>query len=430
MRYKIDYLSFTIKPDRKAEHRKAGSPLKPLAVKLMPLLYMLGLSDRDIEILFSFDHGAHRCYDHTYIHQGIHVYAVDMSMTSEPISDFANPVQLEKYFTYGINIEMKGSGCRYFEKLHNDDPECYRNLFGKLLSLVVKGASLNICRIDFAFDDKVRKGEYDGTGNLKQGLLDLDVINSIINNKVELENKLLDSIEVDTDGTEIFSSIYRTYAPTTSSEKLKYYDTDTGEFRSRLMTGTTVYFGSRESGSYCKFYDKLVEEHSNNKDDLLYLRDELSQYSHWVRFEFTFKDENAIKIVNAYLAKDDKSFMSFISSTINSYIRFLLYDNKNITRCTIAQWWADFIDSVDHAKISVAGLSVNPAAKALSWVGDISNMLNALMHNMGADALIAYIKAHERPDKYTGRHRAIMEADDLITTKQYSDLDKWISNMP
>ena len=430
MLFSYDYLSFTIKPDKNAQYNSGIASRNPYHIQLWEVLDMLRFTGKDKDALFSHDYGCHRNYDHTYIYNGIHVYATQLAMEGLdrlPCVDLGNNEELapnaeDKYYTYGINIEMKGSGCRFFEKRCNDDPDCYRILFGKLLMKVHDGASFKVCRVDYAMDDKVRKGEYDGTGQPKKPMLDLDLIQAIIDNKCDIENN---NDEVSPDNSEIFSSLYRSFNPTISTQKLKYYDTNTNTFESGYFKGKTVYFGSHQSSSFCKFYDKFVEQHVQHQNDLQYLRDELSQLTHWVRFEMTFKDDVAMKIINSYLNMDDKHFSKFLSVTINSYLRFLVFDDSTITRCSLSPWWSDFIGAVEHSKMSVQGFIVNPAYRAVKWIQSCGNTYNALIKNLGADVFLGLILDAERPEKYSGKHKLIMDAEDFSSDKVYSNLQKW-----
>lgn len=297
---------------------------------------VLGIKDKSTQQSFlEFDLGAKRFYDHTFSFNGITLYLTDLSMSDIKMP---SPQQIEKYNVYGINVEMKGTGCRYFERLWENDEDCYRMLFIKLLELVAMGASLNICRLDTAMDWKVQNRE------LKEQILNLDRISSAVKAKVEKS-----------DTEPVYTSLYRNTREISSVNRAAHYNSESGLVESYYAHGRSIYFGSFESDSFCRFYDKKAEQETLRKDDLLYLRDELSHLESWVRFEIVFKNDVAMKVVNAYVYMHKKQFMRFFAELINSYIRFVDNDRSRVGRSTVSDWWEEFIGTVEHAKINVEG---------------------------------------------------------------------------
>ena len=193
--------------------------------------------------------------------------------------------------------------------------------------------------------------------------------------------------------------------------------------------GKTVYFGSFSSDTCCRFYDKHAEQHVKHRDDLLHLRDELGDIASWVRFEIVFRNEVAIKIINAYIRLSRKAFVHFLAKSINAYIRFIIPDDSNISRCSVVEWWFDFIGSVEHSRIKVEGCTKNELITALAWVARCSNTFGALIDNIGSDAFLTLILNTSNEEFYSARQRRIAGSDDM-SDYVYSNLDVWRRNVP
>lgn len=222
----------------------------------------------------------------------------------------------------GYNISMSGNGCRFYEAYTKqgemiDVYDIWRNLFARLRSLTCLGLSVNISRIDIAVDDF-------------SGALNMD--------------KIINCVERDEIATRFqkkmpFRGNCDMYIAQ-SSVKTSFF---------RRIKSSTVEFGSRQSRSFCRIYDKKAEQMQRHYNDEKEFK-RLEAIPHWVRLEVEFKDENAIKIVNAFI--DQSFFPHFFAGYINNMLRFVDRDDSNVSRCTVQKWWQEFIGTTHKTSMA------------------------------------------------------------------------------
>ena len=203
---------------------------------------------------------------------------------------------LNKYYQRTCHLEMKGEGCRDFEKRNPD--KTWLNL---ILFMVQLNATFK--RIDIAIDD------YKG-----------DVIDI---------KWLFDKVITNDYYTSIFKS---------KPKPIGWFS-----------SGMTIQFGSNQSQSELVIYDKKKErEHRKEECDKIY----------WVRFEMRFRESNAEAI--AYMiAKtfDDKDISSY-GTRLQKFAKAQLYRMldikedtnltlKNINKAQTDPKWLKFLDNVD-----------------------------------------------------------------------------------
>lgn len=100
--------------------------------------------------------------------------------------------------------------------------------------------------------------------------------------------------------------------------------------------GTTVYFGSRSSDILIRLYDKGKEK----KVDIP-----------WYRWECEIKHDKADVVAKKIL--DDTGFGSTAIGVISNYIRFVVNDNSNRSRCSLQPKWQKFIMAVEKCSLTV-----------------------------------------------------------------------------
>ena len=367
MNYIIDYFMFSIKPDK-------NSPLEfPMKFGLGDIFEILGIEEYfDCFV----DIGSRLYYKHTYIYNNVRIY-----VASE-----------ERFEDMGICVELSGSACRWLESVV--DGFDWFDFVRNLRDYVACGYALNINRIDYAFDD------YDG-------LLDMDVI---YNSAVARE----------------YVSLYRSVKENVS---YKCIDFSVNNSIGDGCIGKSLTFGSRRSNSSCIFYDKLEEQkqrYKNDKDKL----DELENVKHWVRFEIRFKRKNAIKLVNAMCELSPDDFTVYLSKVINTYIRFVDLDDDNATRCTIKEWWANFIGTSERSSLTSDELVTNEFIQALHWFDrSVAPTLYAVQRNIGADKFQELLESYGSEERWSVKHKRIAVTKDY-SFKYYADLDKWQAYIP
>jgi len=373
MNYIIDYLTITIKPDKKSDHT--------YFIGFNELLGFLKLDN----IFDNFtDLGAKRFYQHCYKYNNISVY----------VSDNIH------YENMGFCVEMTGQGCRYFEKIHGRN--CWKFFFHALRYYVRMGCKVNISRIDFAFDDKIYNNEN------RNKLLDLEIIEKCADNH-------------------LFTSLYR------KCDKQQHNEfkmiSSIHETLSKNIKSKTIYFGSKKSNSFCRFYDKLVEQKQKNKNNLLEFQ-ELENICHWVRFEIVFKNSVAIKIISAMLELEDIEFQKKFAEIINYYISFINSDNDNRYKCTMCDWWVKFLGTVEKAKLTCQKLSKNVFARSISWLAQsVAPTLQALRTSVGAVALFKMIRDFGNQTRWKQKHFEIAQSN-CIQEQAISNEMYWQSLIP
>lgn len=361
MDYSIDWLTFTIKPDIHSSHTKK--------IDLFYVLDMLNLTD----VFDNFtDIGHCRHYEHCYRYNNISVFVA-----------YEN-----KFDSMGISVEMTGSGCAYYTSLQSSDFK-WRDLFLKLRLNVMQGCAVNICRIDFAFDDY-------------EGLLKLDTIEKCIRQRdyVSAFRKVSSTEEIDIDN----------------------------DF-SKYGIGKTIYFGNRKSNAFCRFYNKLIEQRNKfdkNENELKKLDD----IKHWIRFEIVFKNKTAIKIINLMCSLSENEFNAKFAEVINKYIRFIDYDGGNVSRCRTYDWWAKFIGTVEASSLKTMPFKYNPLVRSLDWLSrSLATTLHAISLNIGYANLMKIIKQNGDISRFKNKHKEIMISE-ISFDRPLDDNQNWCNLTP
>lgn len=145
----------------------------------------------------------------------------------------------EKHFDdMGVCIEMTGNGIAFFASFQHKG-FTWKKFFDTLRGHVMDGCAVNICRVDFAFDDY-------------KGLLNMDTIEQCVKQH-DYVSRFRSASKKDKDNDNVTDEI--------SS------DTDYNAFG----IAKTIYFGNKKSNCFCRFYNKLLEQrkkHSKNEKKL------------------------------------------------------------------------------------------------------------------------------------------------------------------
>lgn len=249
----------------------------------------------------------------------------------------------------GVCVSMSGDGCRTFERFSSLGfnglfRKLYENMVdvredsGDVAELLKKSADCccNISRIDVACDDKARDDA--------SGQLDMDVI----------------------------------------VDKAVFHH----DFNSRMKKGTlflgkdgdnwdgrSVYIGSKSSVFRMRIYDKALEQ----KEKGIWKE---SVKDHWVRVEMVMRDENARGFVAQ--AVQAESIGKLAAQVLNDKFKFIERDNKNISRCSVCDWWAAFVEEVEAVVIwsrSAIQHSVHRIDHWLRW--QISSSMAVIVATLG-----------------------------------------------
>ncbi|MDR0325040.1 MAG: replication initiation factor domain-containing protein [Oscillospiraceae bacterium] len=240
----------------------------------------------------------------------------------------------------GVCVSLSGNGCRTYEQLG-----------GNVLDLAFKVYDMeraNITRLDIACDDK-------------GGALDMD----------ELER------------------YYKERRIRSACRKRQFIQCDNGEY----APARTIYIGSRKSDLCFRFYDKAKEHYDPKADPDGY-------NSHWIRVEMQMRHEvaeNAIRHIRDGMIKG-QSLGECVAEMLGGHIQMIELDDSNISRCTVSQWWIDFLDTLNGVKITGKEEKGHIFERKLEWFNrSIVPLASALLGGIGERGMLELI--------YTGYDR-------------------------
>ena len=239
----------------------------------------------------------------------------------------------------GIHVQISGKGCRYLESLDNFD---WNRFLGHLVFLGVK-----FTRIDVAIDQK----QY----------FDCDRIQRYLK-------------------TDRVCTRFR-----------KYGETSTSYIGSSELCGKTIYFGSRKSEIFIRFYDKGLESDGQIEG---------------TRLEIVLRDDKANEFVFQYLNKENFYNLTYLTSkVINYYLRFIKCDATRKERCSIANWWSDFINTVEKLSLG-KGKEVITLDRICKWFEkQVSTSLKLIIETKGVE----YVDEMVKKAKLSNRQNEIIK---------------------
>lgn len=189
----------------------------------------------------------------------------------------------------GINILLRGSGCRDFEDLGITWPV----LFSKLVNF-----DINFNRIDIAIDTFTNK------------YFNIELLNKYIRNGLCV-SKFKRALNL--------------------QERI---------LKNGIIGSNTLQFGSKASDIEITFYDKYLE-----RTNAGYIINKNIDF--WVRTELRFRHDHAKTIFE--LINNNSDYSTFIKQVLYNYIDFKEPNSKdsNISRRKSVQWWSRFVDTED-----------------------------------------------------------------------------------
>lgn len=244
-----------------------------------------------------------------------------------------NEDRLKQALDMGIHVEMTGQGCRYFEGLENND---WIEFFNLLRSIGAKFKRLDIALDDYkkmikfsTVKEKIRSGEVVSLSRKR------DVIETKITQKEEFNNK--------------------------------------GDSK-----GLTVYFGTRTSNIYIRFYDKKKEQEGKGiKVDV----------SSWQRYEIVLRNEKATDFIERFC--EGETFDTLYLGVLSGAIRFIdKGTDSNKARWETSPFWIEFLRGAEAIKLK--SHEVTPEiGKTINWfdksvVGSVL-LLSSIAEKEGLD---------------------------------------------
>lgn len=114
---------------------------------------------------------------------------------------------------------------------------------------------------------------------------------------------------------------------------------------SNEATGRTIYFGSRQSEVMLRVYDKQLQQNQRaaSPEDMI--------VEPWVRWEIELKNDRA-NIAADFLIQR-KKLGEIIMEILNNYVRLIVQDDSNRSRCSSHPLWEKFVGMVGKLRLYV-----------------------------------------------------------------------------
>jgi len=118
----------------------------------------------------------------------------------------------------------------------------------------------------------------------------------------------------------------------------------TCSMQSAVLTGDTVYLGSRTSDLFCRVYDKTLER--------IYRGDDQELPEHWVRWELVCKDDRA-QVACEQLLESGFAIGEIISGVLSNYFSVLIENplDSHKERWAVDERWQRFIGDVKPIRL-------------------------------------------------------------------------------
>lgn len=100
-------------------------------------------------------------------------------------------------------------------------------------------------------------------------------------------------------------------------------------------TGHTIYLGTRKSAMMIRIYDKKLEQKLKDNE--------------WVRWEIELHKERATAVAQMLVV--GKPLCDIALGVLNGYLRLIVRDDSNDSRCSSNEKWVAFLDGVSRVKL-------------------------------------------------------------------------------
>ena len=266
-----------------------------------------------------------------------------------------------------IYVEISGQGCRELEEIHNIKGQYgWANLLEDLQSTGAK-----ICRIDFAFDDRL-------------GLISYSRILRKIKSR----------------------SVLGCFRKARKTEEIRLCDAK--------ITGTSLMFGGRESDYAVKIYDKNLETGTTD--------------GQWTRLEVTGRKNHAQLLVSAFIDGGYSPILSDLRQRLS--FRVPRTSDTNKARWKECDWWLKFVQSVPKQALRPKAMMTTNESKAETLVRQWGPYLGELQTTVEGKQLLTIIidesqqsfeSRSERQEQATPRKRVGPQASFELRAKVFQD---------
>lgn len=282
--------------------------------------------------------------------------------------DTSNEKRVIQAMNMGIHIEFSGQGCRYLESSIGED---WRGFFALINSLGVKYS-----RLDIALDDYKQMLKFN-----------------------QIEDKVRD-------GEVISLSRKRDITETVEVSKQEKFD---NKGRSK---GKTIYFGTRSSSIYIRFYDKKKEQENKGIE---------VKAKSWQRYEIVLRKEKAEDFISRFC--EGETFDSLYLGVLSGAIRFVEQGtDTNKARWQSSPFWLEFLKGIESIKLK--SHEVTPEiGKTIDWI-DVSVLRSLkLLSKVAKEGDIDLYQIIENSNKeISERHKMLFNSFDLLTEEEKNDI--------
>lgn len=152
-----------------------------------------------------------------------------------------------------------------------------------------------------------------------------------------------------------------------------YRRMESGSLSTGTVTGETFYFGSAQSRTQYRIYDKAAEQNTDG---------------HWVRCEGQYRNENAHNVA-LMIRESGFNIGPVFCGLLRGYLSFLTPSktDSNKARWKTAQWWLDLLHGAEKLKLSI--LKAAPSLERMkNWfVKQVAPTFATLLNAYGAEPM-------------------------------------------
>lgn len=254
------------------------------------------------------------------------------------------PRENDYFCDMGVCVSMSGNGCRIFEKMTSLSGGS-SSAFPALFKRLAAEETCSVSRLDIACDDR-------------DGVLNMDTILEKVQRNEVNSRMSKRSVVVSYDGTK--------------------------------KNGATCYIGAPSSDFRVRIYDKALEQGIEG---------------HWLRVEMVMRHENAKAFVLSLSAGEAVGTLA--AKVLNDKLSFIDLDDSNITRCTVCDWWRNFVDELEAVRLVSREVIQHAVEHVEEWVEwQVGPSLALLLETLGWSRIFEL--AVDARERLSDRQRALI----------------------
>ncbi|WP_447602890.1 replication initiation factor domain-containing protein [Nitrospira sp. Nam80] len=192
------------------------------------------------------------------------------------------------------------------------------------------------------------------------------------------------------------------------SRSKKFQVLTASNHRDGVPTGETLYFGSRESQTMLRVYDKRLELRSKGREDA---------DTYGVRWELEFKQDRAQACAKALRTLDSDDWRAFLVGLLRSYVDFREITRADAPyekyRAPLLAWWAALTEGFRRCRLVVEKLHQRLDDVAQWLCRSIAPMLAVAVARKGQQFLFDLIYAGTK--KWKPKHYALLNERKVAT---------------